>query len=204
MTIASRILAGAALLTVAATAAACGSNPEFAEQPFPDAGVDAAPPPPPPPPDAGPPAPVSGPCDPVQTLAMTTMFQGRAPGTAPQMQPDGAATCGIAPEGQVVLSQPFMLQPGHCYTFMAQGLPTVTEVDLRLIPDGGAALPPAVQALLSGAALAIDTDSGVEATIGAKQSCYQWAFPFPIAVKMEIKARTGSGPVAAQAYKRKK
>ena len=62
---------------------------------------------------------------------MTTMFQGRQPGEAPQMQPDGAATCGIAPEGQVVLSQPFLLQPGHCYTFLGQSLPTVTEVTHR-------------------------------------------------------------------------
>src|SRR5688572_11583332 len=80
---------GAAMLALGASAwvIGCGgSQQEFADQPPQlDAGVvDAAPPPPPP--DAAPPAPQAGPCDPVQTLAMTTIFQGRAPGEAPNMQ----------------------------------------------------------------------------------------------------------------------
>ncbi len=40
--------------------------------------------------------------------------------------------------------------------------------------------------------------------MGAKANCYQWPLPVPAAVRVTIKARTGTGPVAAQVYKKKK
>jgi hypothetical protein len=192
---------------LAAVAAGCGGEPEFAPQPGPpDGGVDAAPPPAPTPSVVAPPPPTSGPCDSVQSLALTTMFQGRAASEAPGMQPEGAVICGNVPEGQTVASQMFMLQPGFCYTFLAAALPTVTEVDLQVELDlaGGGGVPPALAALNLKPVLAVDTDTGAQASVSAKQNCYQWAFPVPAAVKMVVKARTGTGPVAAQAYKKKK
>lgn len=203
----TRFLSTAALVAAAASAViGCGGQPEFAETPVPpDAGVVDAAPPPPPPVDAAPPGPVAGPCDPVITLAMTTTFLGRAPGDAPGMQLEGGLSCGTVPEGQTMTSTTFMLQPGHCYTFLAQAMPPVTEVDMLLVPDltSGGQVNPAVAALLRGPALAIDTDTGVQATIGLKQNCYKNPLPFPVPAKLEVKARTGSGPVAAQVYKKK-
>lgn len=171
----------------------------------PDAGAPPAPTASTPPPVATA-APAAGPCDPVQTLAMTTMFQGRAAAEAPGMQPDGAPVCGLAADGQTVSSQTFLMQPGHCYTVLAQAMPTVTEVDVQVEPDltGGGAANPALAALLRGPALMIGTGAGVMDAAGAKQTCFQWALPFPLAVKMVVKSRGGAGPIAAQAYSKKK
>lgn len=185
--------------------AGCGSEPEFAPQPGPDGGADAAPPPPPPTQSvaAPPPAPTAGPCDQVQTMALTTMFQGRAPTEAPGMQPEGGPICGVVPEGQTVSSQTFMVQQGFCYTFLAQALPTVTEVDLQLELDLASGAP-GLAALNMKPLLQVDTETGPQTAVGAKQSCYQWMLPGQAPVKLVVKARTGSGPVAAQAYKKKK
>jgi hypothetical protein len=136
-------------------------------------------------------------------MALTTMFQGRAPQEAPGMQAEGGAICGIAPEGQTVSSQTFFVQQGFCYTFLGQALPTVTEVDLQLeldIASGG----PALAALNLKPLLQVDTETGPQTAIGAKQACYTWPWPGQAPVKLVVKARTGSGPVAAQAFKKKK
>ena len=183
----------------------CGSDPEFAPQPTPpDAGVDAAPPPPPE--DAGTDAAPVGaqPCDGTMTLAVTSMFEGRRKAEAPNMEPEGSPVCHTVPEGQEASSQTVMLQPGFCYTILGQALPNVTEIDLKLVLDpvaGG--LPPALAALGGNPLLAQDSLSGNTTSIGAKKDCYRWAFPIPGPAKLQIKARTGSGPVAAQIYKKK-
>jgi hypothetical protein len=201
-------LVAALLAATAALAAGCGSGQEEVAAPDPgppDAG-------PPPPPDAGvvavpePPPPAATGCDAVQSLAMTTAFQGRATTEAPRMQPEGSAICGVVPEGQTVSGQTFMLQPGMCYTVLAHALPTVTEVDVQLELDlaGGGAVPPALAALNLKPMLAVDPDTGPTAAIGGKQNCYTWPWPVPAAVKVVVKARQGTGPVAAQVYSRKK
>ncbi len=205
-------MGAAALLSTAVViaAAACGgSQQEFANDPAATASSTPPPPPPPPPADAGTdaaPAAAMTPCDAVQSLAMTTMFQGRAATEAPKMQLEGSALCGVVPEGQTVTGQTFMVQPGYCYTVMAQALPTVTEVDVQLELDlaGGGAVPPALAALNVKPMLAVDPDTGPTAAIGAKQNCYAWPFPLPAAVRVVVKARQGGGPVAAQVYSRKK
>lgn len=210
MTVTGRSLGSAMLLALAAAALGCGGGkePEFADDLPPDAGPLPPPEPTPtvPPEASAPPAPVPAiaPCDGVQSLAMTTMFQGRAPGEAPRMQPEGAPVCNVVPEGQTASSQTFMLQPDYCYTFLAQALPTVTEVDLQLELDLNAGGQPGLAAFNLKPVLAVDSDTGPTAAIGAKQDCYQWPFPIPATVKLVVKARTGSGPVAAQAYSRKK
>jgi hypothetical protein len=136
-------------------------------------------------------------------MALTTMFQGRAGQEAPGMQPEGGAICGIVPEGQTVSSPTFMVQQGFCYTFLAQALPTVTEVDLQLEVDVASA-GPAFAALNLKPLLQVDTETGPQTSVGGKKDCYQWPWPGQIPVKLVVKARTGSGPVAAQAYKKKK
>jgi hypothetical protein len=203
MTMQKRWLGSAAL--VAAAALGCSSNPQFAPEPYNDGGVDAAPlPPPPPPEDAA--APVqAGACDPVQTLAMTTTLQGRAAAEAPGMQPEGAPICGVVPEGQSPQSPTFLLQQGYCYTFLGQSLPPVTEVDMELILDlsGGAQLSPGLAAMAQ-RPLLVDTETGEKAAMATKQSCYVWPWPVPGQARLVVKSRGGSGPVAAQVYKKKK
>lgn len=199
---------GAGLLVVlaAAAVAGCGSKPEFATNDQLPVASAAPPPAPAPSTAAPPPPPAPAPCDAVQSLAMTTMFQGRAATEAPRMQPEGTAICMVVPEGQTASGQTFMLQPGFCYTVLGQALPTVTEVDVQIELDlaGGGGLPPALAALNLKPMLAVDSETGPSGAIGAKQNCYAWPWPIPAAVKVVVKARTGAGPVAAQVYSRKK
>lgn len=207
----------AGLLMLGALGAGCGGakEPEVALAPYPDggygvdgqvppvaqadAGVQAAPPPQPPP------SPV-GPCDAVQSLAMTTMFQGRQKGEAPGMQPEGAPTCNVVTEGQSTSSATFMLQPGRCYTILAQALPNVTAIDLQLELDvAGTGAPPPLAALAGKPLLAVGQSNGVQSAIGATQAgCYQWPWPAPAPVKVTLTAKMGAGVVAAQVFSKKK
>lgn len=132
------------------------------------------------------------------------MITGRAAQDAPQMKPEGSPLCMVVPEGQTVSTQTMMLEPGHCYTVLAQGAAGVSEVDVQLVLDTSTALPPALQSMASNPTLAVDQESGASASIGPKQSCYAWPFPLPATVKIVAKARTGSGAIALQAYKKKK
>jgi hypothetical protein len=203
MSMVKRCIMGAAF--IAAGSLGCSSEPKFAPEPYSDGGVDAAPLPLPPPLDAAAPPPVqAGPCDPVQTLGMTTTLQGRAAAEAPGMQPEGGLVCGVVAEGQTVSSPMFLLQQGYCYTFLGQSLPPVTEVDMDLELDvSGAQLPPAL-ATMAQRPLLVDTEPGEKAAMAAKQNCYTWPWPVPGQVKLVVKSRGGSGPIAAQAYKKKK
>jgi hypothetical protein len=196
-------LGSAALIAMAAFG--CSSEPKFAAEPYNDGGID-GPALPPPPPTAVVAAPVqAGPCDSVQSLAMTSTLQARAAAEAPGMQVEGALICGIVPEGQSVNGPMFLIQQGFCYTFLGQSLPPVQEVDMDLIVDlaGGVQLSPGLAAAAQ-RPLLVDTETGEKAAMAAKQGCYTWPWPLPGQVKVVVKSRTGSGPVAAQVYKKKK
>ena len=52
--------------------------------------------------------------------------------------------------------------------------------------------------------LLVSTTPGEKVNMGERQSCYQWGFPMPATVKLVLKARAGSGPVAAQVFRKKK
>lgn len=186
--------------------AACGSEPEFPEQPAPTASVPTPAPTPTPVASSPPPPPAvtSGPCDVVQTTAFTTMLLARQPSEAPRMEQVGGLVCGSAPEGQAVSGPTFMLEPGYCYTVLGNALPNVSELDVQMVVDlAGGGIPPALAALAA-APVAVDNTTGPTAAVGPGQSCFQWAMPFPGAVKLVVKPRTGGGPVAAQVYRRKK
>jgi hypothetical protein len=208
MTSSNRILVGVtAGVAIAAAVAGCNGGAKFAETPpMPDAGVAVLQPPPPVVADAGapPPAPAAPtPCDPVQTLAMTTAIQGRASADAPGMKADGAAFCAIVPEGQTYAGPVFLLQGGQCYTIVGQSLPGVTQLDMQLEVDmsaGGAA----VAALGIKPILAVSNEAGPQAAIAPKNACFHWALPMPVPVRVMLKPRNGSGPVAAQVYAKKK
>src|SRR5687768_2481217 len=112
------------------------------------------------------------------TLAVTTMFEGRRKAEAPNMEPEGSPVCLVMPEGHEAPSQTFMLQPGFCYTFLGQALPTVTEIDMKLVLDPAAGgLPPAIAAMAGNPLLLQDTLTGPVTSMGAKKDCYKWALP---------------------------
>jgi hypothetical protein len=53
-------------------------------------------------------------------------------------------------------------------------------------------------------ALLVTTAPGERVSMGQKPTYYQWGFPLvPATVKLVLRARAGSGPVAAQVYKKK-
>jgi hypothetical protein len=209
----SKALLGAALVMSASLAVGCGNRgTEVPVTVPPDGGYQydagfAPPPPPPPTPDAGPPtppAPQSGPCDPVQTTAMATLFMARQKADAPGMQPEGGPVCGVVPDQQSVSSPTFVLQPGHCYTVLAQALPNVSQVDVQLELDLSAGMNPALAAFAGKPLLAVGDSAGVTATLGAKNNCYQWALPIGAPVKVTVKSKMGAGIIAAQLYSKKK
>lgn len=186
----------------------CSKDPEFPEAPPPSASN--TPPPPvtpvasgsttPPPP---PPANTVTACDAVQTTAFTTMITARQPTEAPKMEQVGSLVCGVAPEGQAASGQTFMLEQGYCYTVLGNALPGVTEVDLAMTVDMTGGMLPGP---LAGIApqVAVDNTTGTAAAIGGGKDCFPWTLVIPAAVKLTVKARTGSGPVGAQVYRRKK
>lgn len=189
----------AAFALAGALSTGCGSEPEFPEGP-----PDAAPiPTPTPTPAPTPTTPTPVGCDAVQSGTFSSIFLSRAPTEVKGMEFEGGVTCGSVPEGGTVQSPTFVLQPGMCYAVLGNGLPNVTEVDLMISIDlGGAGVPPALAALAA-APLAVDSDSGAMASIGAKGNCYKWPWPIPGAVKLTVKARTGGGPIGAQIYRKK-
>lgn len=132
------------------------------------------------------------------------MITARSKTDAPNMKAEGGQICMSLPEGQTVATPTMMLEPGHCYTILAQGGGGATEVDLSLALDTAAALPPALAALAANPVLAVDQESGSSASIGTKANCYAWPFPLPGMVKATAKVTKGTGPVAIQVFKKKK
>lgn len=197
-----------AVLVSAVAVAGCGSkDPQFAQNPMPSASV-APPPPPTPSATVAPPA-AAAPCDAIQTQALTSMFTTRGPSEAPGAKADGTTVCGVVPEGQTYAGQSFMLEPGYCYTFLGQALPGVTDMDMELDIDP-ATIPPIAAPLFQGQNIRVAIDGGdvsPTSSIGAKGSCFTSptaALGVPIMVKLVVKAHTGSGPVAAQVFRKKK
>ena len=189
-------------LAVAMLASACGGcNSRPPPQPM------LAPMPPPPP--TPPPVAQAAPCAQAQILATSAMMQARAAAEAPGMKPDGEPVCGVvnAP-GDTATGPLFLLEPGYCYTFLGQSLPPVGEMEMLLLLDAtgavGALLPPSMSGMANMAQtpLLVSTTPGERVNMGEKRSCYQ-APGLPGTVKLVLKARAGSGPMAAQAFRKK-
>ncbi|HEY2407791.1 MAG TPA: hypothetical protein VGI10_17405 [Polyangiaceae bacterium] len=108
-------------------------------------------------------------------------------------KPLGTAVVGNVGPGQTLESQ-LMLQPNKCYSVVAAGAPTITELSVQLV----------AVTILPGLApvLATDQDTGPTAVLGKKPNCYKWALPVPVAAKIVVQASGGQGPAAAQAYEK--
>jgi hypothetical protein len=203
MILATRQLTGLFVAMAALTATACsgcGSPPP--PQPMPMPMQQPAPPPPPP---------LAAPCDQAQFLATSTAMLSRSAAEAPGMKPvEGGAVCGVAAQGQTVTGPMFILEPGYCYTFLGQSLPPAAEMEMLLQFDAtsaaGSFLPPnmAGMAGMAQGTVLVSTTPGERINMAEKQGCYQWGFPMPATVKLVLRARAGSGPISAQAFRKKK
>lgn len=112
---------------------------------------------------------------------------------APGAKPVGAAVVGMFQPGQQ-LETVITMQPGKCYTVIAAGLPTVSEVDIQLV----AATPiPNVNPVL-----AQDPTTGPQAVLGKAPDCYKWALPLAGAVKVITTVTAGQGIAAVQVYEK--
>jgi hypothetical protein len=108
-------------------------------------------------------------------------------------KPLGSPMVGNFQQGQTLESN-VQLSPGKCYTVVAAGLPTVTEVNVQIV----AATPiPGMTPVL-----AADQDQGSQAVLGRKPNCYKNPFPMALPVKVVVTAAAGSGMVAAQVYEK--
>lgn len=193
----------AVMIMVLPTMLGCGGDPP----PPPTTPTTQPPPPPPPPVPPPPPPPPAAPtaCDSVMQLGLSTMLKGRAEAEAKGLKPEGAEVCMNVPEGQAATSQVgLMLEPGMCYAVLAQGGTGVTEVELKLVLDIQGAVSPALAAFAANPTLAVDSETGASASIGAKGNCYPWAGPIAALAKVSATAKTGTGPIGFQVYKKKK
>jgi hypothetical protein len=94
-------------------------------------------------------------------------------------------------QGQQLEAQ-VQMEPGKCYTVVGAALPTVTELDLKLV----AITPMAGMAPI----LAVDNTTGAQAVLGEKPNCFKWAWPIPAPVKVVVTVTGGSGLAAAQLF----
>lgn len=178
--------------------AACPSEPEYPVLP-PASNTVAVPPPVV---SSAPPAPVV--CDGLSQGQFTAIFAQRQTTEAPGMKPEGAVVCGNVQQGQKVEGTTVLLQPGMCYTVLANALPNVTELNIALVADATAIGATPALANLTAQPLAVDSETGPMSTIGAKTACYRPPIPlFPIPAKLVITAAGGSGPVGAQIFSKK-
>ena len=106
-------------------------------------------------------------------------------------KPVGLALVGKFKTGQTLEKQ-VQLQPQKCYTIVASGFPSVTEINLQLVAVG----PP------SKLSPVLAADRGSTAVIGKKPGCYKWSSPLPAAAKVVAEVTAGAGIAAVQVYEK--
>lgn len=116
------------------------------------------------------------------------------------MKAESSFSCSVVPEGGTV-AVPVTLQPGGCYTALAQSFPNVTEIDVALKPNFGPTPPPLLMALAN-QPFAQDNESGPTAAIGKGRDCFKVLLPIPAVALVEVTARAGAGPIAVQLYRK--
>jgi hypothetical protein len=201
MSLEKNVCASLAAALCASLAFGCHDEPapQVPQVPPPPPTMTAPPPPPPPPVEAAPLPAAAAPCDANMQLALQTALKAREKGELGQgMKPESGFACMTVPEGGSA-SVPVMLQPGRCYTFLGQSFPNVSELDITLKPNFGNPVPPLL-AMFANQPIAVDSDVGPAATVGKGAQCFKNPFPIPGLAVVEVKARTGAGPVAVQVY----
>jgi hypothetical protein len=137
-------------------------------------------------------APLATPLDPSMAAAVQPVLTQLATTKAPAgAKPIGSLMAANFQTGQQLEAQ-VQMEPGKCYTVVGAALPTVTELDLKLI----AVTPLAGMAPV----LAVDNTTGAQAVLGEKPNCFKWAWPIPAPVKVVVSVTGGQGLAAAQLF----
>ena len=132
--------------------------------------------------------------DPAVAAAITPMLtQVASTQTVAGSKPLGAAMIGNVGPGAPLESQ-IMLQPNKCYSVVAVGMPPIAELNVQLV---AVTIVPGMAPVL-----AIDQDTGATAVLGKKPTCYKWALPLPVAVKVSVQSAGGQGVAAAQVFEK--
>ena len=143
-------------------------------------------------PPTAPAAPLATAIDPSMAAAVQPVLTQLASTKAPAgSKPIGSLMAANFQQGQQLEAQ-VQMEPGKCYTVVGAALPTITELDLKLL----AVTPlPGMSPIL-----AVDNTTGGQAVLGEKPNCYKWAWPIAAPVKVVIAATGGQGLAAAQLF----
>src|SRR6185369_4492982 len=109
-------------------------------------------------------------------------------------KPVGAAIAGNFGQGQS-LEQTVQMNPGKCYTIVGAGVPTITNLDIQLVPSISIPGMPA-------AVVAADSSTGSTAIVGQQPNCYKWALPMGGTMKVVVSVSAGQGMAAAQVFEK--
>jgi hypothetical protein len=112
---------------------------------------------------------------------------------APGMQPEGTPLSGMLQQGQSLQTSVIIAAGGtRCYTGIAIGAPTITDLAVELILNAPPPIPPGILSQSQGAAN--------PAIMAGKPNCFKNLLPVPGPAIFKVTARAGSGPVVAQLY----
>ena len=106
----------------------------------------------------------------------------------------GTAVAGNFQQGQIMETQ-VQMNPGKCYTVVGAAVPTVTNLDIELVP-----LMPVPG--LASPVMAADQTTGPTAVVGAAPNCFKWALPVGGPMKVVVRVSAGSGIAAAQVFEK--
>lgn len=135
------------------------------------------------------------PLDPTAAQAATQLIQPLATVHAmPGAKPVGSALAGNFQQGQSLEAQ-VQMNPGKCYTIVGVGVPTITDLNIALVPTIAIPGMPAATA-------AADSTVGPNAIVGEKPNCFKWALPVGGMMKIVMTVAGGQGVAAAQLYEK--
>jgi len=139
--------------------------------------------------------PTATPLDPATAQVVTSLIAPlAATAAAPGAKAVGAAIAGNFTQGQS-LEQTVQMNPGKCYTIVGAGVPTITNLDIQLVPS--ISIPG-----LPAAVVAADSSTGSTAIVGQQPNCYKWALPMGGTMKVVVTVSAGSGMAAAQVFEK--
>lgn len=139
--------------------------------------------------------PTATPLDPATAQVVTAMIAPlAATAAAPGAKPVGTAIAGNFAQGQS-LEQTVQMNPGKCYTIVGAGVPTITNLDIQLVPS--IAIPG-----MPAAVVAADSSQGATAIVGQQPNCYKWALPMGGTMKVVVSVSAGQGMAAAQVFEK--
>ncbi|HQP35188.1 MAG TPA: hypothetical protein PLI95_08420 [Polyangiaceae bacterium] len=130
------------------------------------------------------------PINPTLAGMLTPLLTQMAAADVQGMQPDGASFAAQFQEGQTY-EQAFTLNAGKCYSVVAVGT-GIQELDVMIAIQPIAQMPAQI--------LAQDNQTGGNATLGGKGSCFKNPLPMGGAAKVIVKATKGAGMALAQIY----